>query len=199
MCDIMTNKFSPVAANGGIDSIEHGVGKIGDTNSVLVDYSVEEFMASVQQVPQDAWVGTHCWPGKLPLESFRRVIVITTSTYRSQIYRWLRAYHHYFQPQWQDLSGMELTDKTRETAKNYVTAFDPVYDVRVENLEFADVVEQTAEFKHVTKNCEIQPHMQRWIQLNEFLYSNDLWNNPLVQEFSRAQHEIHLQRYYRYE
>ena len=32
----MTNKFSPVAPNGGIDSIEHGVGKIGDSDSILI-------------------------------------------------------------------------------------------------------------------------------------------------------------------
>jgi hypothetical protein len=199
LCDIFSDKFSPVAANGGIASVEHSVGKIGDTASVLTEFSVEQFMQSVKTVPDGAWVGTHCWPGALPLDQFERVIVITTTTYRSRVYRWLRAYHHYYSKRWSEISGMELIDKTRETAKNYTVPFDPVFDQQVENVEFADVVETTAEFEYLTQGHSTEQHMTRWKNLNNFLYKSDLWNDPVAVEFARAEHEINLRQHYRYE
>jgi hypothetical protein len=200
LCDIMTDKFSVTAPNGGIASIEHSIGKIGDSASILTDYDVDNFMYAIKDMPVDSWIGTHCHPEKLPLDKFDRVIVVTTMTYRSKIYRWMRAYYHYFLPQWVNLSGMSRTDKIRETAKNYVTPFCPVLNCsNVENLEFFDVVESSAEFTYITRGHNISKHMTRWANINNFLYSTDMWNTLEVTEFAKAEHELYLNRYYRYE
>ncbi len=200
LCDIMTDKFSPMASHGGIASIEHSVGKIGDSNSILTDYNVDEFMHTIKDMPNDSWIGTHCHPEKLPLDKFDRVIVVTTTTYRSKLYRWMRAYYHYFLPQWADLTGMDLIDKIRETAKHYVAPFCPVLNsATVENIEFFDVVENSVEFSYVTQGHEISHHFNRWETINNFLYSNNIWNKLEVKEFAKAEHEYYLNRYYRYE
>ena len=200
LCDILSDTYSPMDNNGGILSILHTVGKIGDTDTVLIDYDAEEFMqtvASKQPGPND-WIGTHCWPGNLPTDQFEQVILITTATDRSKIYRWLRAYHHYFAPLW-TMSGMELIDKLRETAKNYTISFDPLLGRNnVVNIELADIVENTAEFAHLTNGCDTGKHLARWQEINSFLYKNTLWNDLAVKAFYQAQHELALNRHYIY-
>lgn len=197
----MRDQFSPLGDNGGIGARAHNMGihTIGDSDTVMKNFSVDDFMESVKHIPQGNWVGTHCWPGSLPLNQFEKVIVVTTTTYRSQIYRWARAYHHYFAPQWTDLTGMNLIDKLRETAKNYTVPFDPVFHPRVENIEFSDIVETTAEFQYLTQGHDTTAHMQRWKEINKFLYQENFWNLLEVQEFGRAQQELYLKRHYRYE
>ena len=141
LCDIMTGLFSPIGTNGGIDSIHHSVGKIGDTSTVMLDYDADKFMqkVSLMDTKNDTWIGTHCWPGQLPLDNFNKILIVTTTTFKSKIYRWARVYHHYFLPTWKNLSGIDLVDKSRETAKNYLIPFQPVLDKpNVLNVEFAD-------------------------------------------------------------
>lgn len=201
LCDILSDTFSPLAANGGIASIQHGVGKIGDANTVLTEYDPAQFMNRVQSMnlDQNSWIGTHCWPGPLPLDQFDQVIVVTTTTFKSKIYRWTRAYYHYFNPQWQDLSGMALTDKARETAKNYLVPFEPIFlKHNVLNLEFADVVETTEEFYHAVGQRHSGHHMDRWRDVNSFLYADRFWDSEVVQYFYQAEFEVNLGRYYRY-
>jgi hypothetical protein len=201
LCDILSDTFSPLAANGGINSIHHGVGKIGDANTVLTEYDPQQFMdrVSTMTLPANSWIGTHCWPGLLPLDQFDKVIVITTTTFKSKIYRWARAYHHYFAPQWQELTGMDLVDKARETAKNYLVPFEPIFlKENVVNVEFADVVETTQEFYHAVNNQDCEMHMDRWKTVNDFLYADKFWNSKIVQYFYQAEFETNLGRYYRY-
>lgn len=200
LCDILNGTFSDIGANGGINSIHHAVGKIGDANTVQTDFDQEALIQALTQTSfdQHQWAGTHCWPGAMPVDKFERIISVTTSTWKSKLYRWTRAYHHYFAPQWKNLSGMSLIDKTRETAKNYHIAFDPVITDRVINIEFADIVENTQEFKHLVKDHAIEHHMTRWQSINSFLYT-DIWNAPSTHAFYQAEVEINLQRYYRYE
>ena len=97
LCDILSGNFSKVGKNGGIESINHSIGKIGDANTVLVDYDVDVFLQQLKEenLSNNDWVGTHCWLGKLPVEKFNKIIVVSTSTYQSKIYRWVRAYNHY--------------------------------------------------------------------------------------------------------
>ena len=201
LCDILSNTFSPMFDNGGINSIQHSLGKIGDSNTVFLDYDPQQFMDSIAAIPLPdcSWVGTHCWPKKLPIDQFNQVIVVTTTTFKSKIYRWARAYHHYFAPQWIDLEGMDLIDKSRETAKNYVVPFDPIVSKsNVINIEFADVVETTPEFYHVISGQDYRLHMDRWKKINSFLYSSNFWQSETVQYFYQAEMEINLGRYYRY-
>jgi hypothetical protein len=200
LCDILGNTFSPLGPSGGLNSINHFLGKIGDGPTVYTDYDSVELLSKLALLnqPQGTWVGTHCWPGKLPLDQFGRIILVTTSTYKSKLYRLARAYHHYFQPSWQNLQGIDRLDKMRETAKNYTIPFTPIMAANIENIEFADVVENTAEFKHITAGLDTAPHMDRWQQLNSFLYESAVWTNEVSQALYQAEAEIALNRYYRY-
>ena len=201
LCDIITGSFSPLSANGGIASVHHSVGKIGDTDTVMLDYDTKKFMQKVlsKNLPNNSWVGTHCWPGLLPLEQFNKVLVVTTTTFKSKIYRWARAHHHYFSPTWKNLSGIDLIDKSRETAKNYLVPFAPVPTTsNVLNVEFADIVETTPEFYYAIDHRESASHIARWKEVNYFLYAENFWKSEVVDQFYQAELEIKLGRYYRY-
>lgn len=200
LCDILNNTFSGVAPNGGINSRHHSFGKIGDVDTVQINFDPEKLMQIMSQKSLDdnSWIGTHCWPGTLPLDQFERIISVTTTTWKSKLYRWTRSYHHYFAPQCTHLTGMTKIDKIRETAKNYHVAFDPVMADNVINIEFADIVENTQEFKHIVKDYSIERHIERWQSINNFLYT-DIWNAQSTHAFYQAEVEINLQRYYTYE
>ena len=77
-------------------------------------------------------------------------------------------------------------------------AFDPVMADNVINIEFADIVENTQEFKHIVKDYSIERHIERWQSINNFLYT-DIWNAQSTHAFYQAEVEINLQRYYTYE
>jgi hypothetical protein len=200
LCDILNNTFSTVSPNGGINSRHHSFGKIGDVDTVQINFDPEKLMQIMSQklLGDNSWIGTHCWPGALPLDQFERIISITTTTWKSKLYRWTRSYHHYFSPRWTHLTGMAEIDKIRETAKNYHVAFDPVMADNVINIEFADIVENTQEFKHIVKDHSIERHIERWQSINNFLYT-DIWNAQSTHAFYQAEVEINLQRYYTYE
>jgi hypothetical protein len=201
LCDILNNSWSDVGPRGDIKSMHHSLGKIGDTDTVLVDYDTQDLITKLNKLsmPDNTWIGTHCWPSEELIDQVKQVIVITTSTSRSQIYRWTRTYHHYFEPQWTKLHGMEKIDKMRETAKNYIVPFLPVQNPNVVNLEFADVVDNTNEFRHVINYQNVDSHLTRWQKINSFLYSQNFWNSPAVTSFYQAEHEVRLDRYYRYD
>lgn len=185
--------MSPLDTNGVVLSDLHEVGKIGDSDTVYDRYDAQELYQRTESWPEHAWLGSHCWPGLLDASRFGSIIAVTTQTHRSRIYRWLRAYHLYFAPSpaWQMLQGMDLTDKGRETAKNYCRSFDPVTaGSRVINLEFSDVVEGSARFKHVMQDLQWQTHLERWQQANPWLYQEDLWNSAAVRLYHEAEYEL---------
>lgn len=200
LCDIFNNTWSQVGSRGNILNREHSLGKIGDSNTVFTDFDQQTLIDKIDQLclPNDTWIGTHCWPDKNLCNRFNKVIVVTTATSRSQIYRWARAYHHFFEPKWTDLSGIEKNDKIRETAKNYILPFDPVLHPNVVNLEFTNVVENTAEFRSVAESCNLQSHINRWQQVNTFLYDRDFWNSTAAKSFFQAEYELKLKKYYQY-
>ena len=49
MCDLLSNTFSPVGKNGGIDSILHEIGKIGDSDMVFDQFDVGTFVAKLKK------------------------------------------------------------------------------------------------------------------------------------------------------
>jgi hypothetical protein len=134
----------------------------------------------------------------LPLDNFNKILIVTTTTFKSKIYRWARAHHHYFLPTWKNLSGIDLVDKSRETAKNYLVPFQPIIGPNVLNVEFADIVETTQEFYHAIDNRESSKHMSRWKEVNYFLYAENFWKSDVVNQFYQAELETNLGRYYRY-
>lgn len=199
LCDILNDTFS-AEYNGGVSNLCHNAGKIGDTLTVMSDFDPEKFQQKISQIElkDNTWISTHCWPGKLDLTQFNRVIVVTTCTNRSRVYRWVRTFNHYFAKTWTNLHGQELIDKSRETAKNYLVPFMPVFNFNVVNLEFAEVVENTKEFNIAIQGTQSDRHVKRWQQLNNFLYSEDFWNSFAVKRFHEADLEVALKRYYQY-
>jgi hypothetical protein len=158
-------------------------------------------LTKIKNIPDNTWVGTHCWPGSMIQQDFNQIIAITTTTHRSKCYRWLRAYHHYFAKKWEpfNFTAEETVDKIRETAKNYLVPFEAVFAPNVINIEFADIVEKTSEFLKIAPEKNVKKHLARWQQLNHFLYKTDLWNTELIKIFYQAETEVNLKRYYIYE
>ena len=200
LCDILNNTWSHIGDRGDICSMHHSLGKIGDASTVFTEFDPRELLNKTHHlnIPDQSWIGTHCWPSAELVKEFNRVIVISTATSRSQIYRWVRACHHFFKPQWTNLTGMERIDKMRETAKNYIIPFVPAHHSKVTNLEFADVVENTTEFQYAIQYHDCKQHLDRWRTINSFLYDQDFWNSDAVKIFYQAEHEVKLSRYYRY-
>lgn len=200
LCDILNNTWSRIGTRGNICSTHHGLGKIGDAATVFTEFSPQELLNKLNnlRIDENSWIGTHCWPTAELIKEFDQIIVVSTSTSRSQLYRWARVYQHFFKPQWETLTGMERIDKMRETAKNYIIPFEPVQDPNVCNLEFADVVENTNEFQYAINYADYKQHLDRWKEINSFLYDQDFWNSDAVKSFYQAEHEVKLGRYYRY-
>jgi len=201
LCDIFENTFSPVFENGGLLSLSHCYGKkIGDSESIFTDFDQNKFRLHLLSAKDSFKVTTtHCWPGDMDLSMCDQVILITTETTRSKIYRWLRAWHLYFSKQdhIRHLTGMELIDKQRETAKNYLQPFSAIPQYR--NLELADIVETTAEFYDLLDGIDVRQHMDRWKNLNSFLYDSNMWDNSLVKRYHEAEFELAYGKYYRYQ
>jgi hypothetical protein len=193
-----------VGNNGGIQSINHSIGKIGDTNSVFVEVvqkDVDLIINNAKSInlPDNAWIGTHCWLGNVRFNNFGTIINITTETTKSKLYRWLRAYHHYFAPALQGsiMSELEEIDKMRENAKQYLIPFVKIQGKNVINLEFFDVVENTTKFKHTVQTSTAK-HLKRWQQINSFLYEQELWNSFPAKRFFEAEYETVLEADYMY-
>lgn len=200
LCDILNDTWSPIDPNGGIGSVHHRMGKIGDSDAVCEDFDLAQLRNLLQTLHTDSWIGTHCWLGAVETDLYDRVINITTVTYRSRLYRWIRAYHHYFlgSDPWRGLEGMQRIDKQRETAKNYLEPFAPIYNAKTINLEFADVVDSAASFISIMPD-HAQRHIERWRQINHFLYAKDLWRCEAADRLHEAEHEMGLAQRYVYD
>ena len=201
LCDIFQGTFSRVGSNNGIYSISHALGKIGDSVSVFDQYDPTELMSSIKNIKDNEWIGTHCHPHLLDLTQFSQVVLITTTTGKSKIYRWLRAYHHYYAKldNWICLSGIDRIDRERETAKNYLPGFTPLHGTNCVNIEFAEIVENSIEFQQLTREFSTTQHLTRWRQINSFLYDSNLWRSEPVDRFYQAEFETNLNTYYKYE
>jgi hypothetical protein len=200
LVDILSDTFSPLnPRNKGINSVAHSLGKIGDSATVLTDFDATQFINKLNnlKLSNDEWIGTHCWPGNMDLDIFNQVICVTTMTYRSRIYRWARAFYHYYfnSTPWQ-LSGMNLVDKQRETAKNYVVPFTPVPGVI--NIEFSEIVENNMQFQHLVNGHNADASLDRWKEINKFLYADDFWQSVPVQRYYEAELELLLAQLYVY-
>jgi hypothetical protein len=97
---------------------------------------------------------------------------------------------------WQ-LSGMNLIDKQRETAKNYVVPFTPVG--KAINIEFSEIVENSIQFQHLISGHDAHNSLHRWREVNAFLYAADFWQSIPVQRYYEAELELSLNQSYVYE
>jgi len=200
LCDILNKTFSEVTTSAGINSIAHSLGKIGDADSVFVDYD-PSLLTDKLNLNDSKWVGTHCWPDKLDLSLFNQVIVVTTTTSRSKLYRYTRAYYHYYikSTPWCEVSGQARIDKERETAKNYLIPYLPINGKNVINIEFSEIVETSPEFLKLTQELEVDKHMDRWKSINSFLYDSNIWDSNPFLRFYEAEYEFNLNKYYVYQ
>lgn len=201
LCDILSDRMSTVdIKRTAIDSFEHSLGKIGDSNSVFDDFNEDVLFEKLNRLnlPDNTYIGTHCWPGNIDITRFNKVFCITTATHQSRVYRWTRCFYNYYQQSqpWQ-LTGIELIDKQRETAKNYLKPFNSVPGAI--NLEFSEIVNETLFFKQLVGNHDYKSSLERWKNLNKFLYTNDFWNSEPVQRYYEAEYEVNLQQRYVYE
>jgi len=202
LCDILQQTFSDVGANGGIASTNHNLGKIGDADDILVTYDPALLYKKLDSfnLKDTDWVTTHCHPRLLDFSKFDSIIVVTTTTFKSKIYRWVRAYHHYYYNSvpWTSVSGLDRIDKERETAKNYLKPFFPVIADNITNIEFSEIVENTEIFKKLVGDLETEKHLIRWRSLNSFLYNAKIWSQDSVTRFYEAEVEVNLGIQYLY-
>lgn len=202
LCDLLNHKISKTGKNGGVNNTQHNLAKIGDSDSVFYNYDVDQLMQRLATIKTQDWLGTHCWPGLLPLDQFDQVINVTTVTHRSQIYRWLRAYQFYYleSKPWLEQHGQARIDKERETAKNYLVPFEPVAHRNVINLEFSEVVEHQPSFANLIRDHKAAGNnIQGWQQQNDFLYSLPPWTKVASTRFHEAELEVKLNTYYEYQ
>jgi hypothetical protein len=201
LVDLLSDTFSSIhPTNNGISSVAHSIGKIGDSNTVLTDFDETQFIDKLNRLKlsDNEWIGTHCWPGNIDLGMLNQVICVTTMTYRSRIYRWARAfYHYYFNSDPWKLSGLNLIDKQRETAKNYLIPFMPVTGAI--NIEFSEIVENTIQFRQLVNGHDTCASLDRWKEINKFLYATDFWQSSPVQRYYEAELETALCYPYTYE
>lgn len=209
LSDILNNTWSEVSTNGGLNSIQHSIGKIGDSNNIFENFNHDEFNSIIEKaidlnMPPGTWLGTHCWPGNIDLSIFNNIINVTTTTFKSKIYRWSRSYYHYYFPRIEETFADELSqiDSSRENAKNYLIPFNPVHVGNVYNIEFSEIVEEKPEFfqlmKHHNKTALLKKHMNRWKEINEFLYKPSFWTDFPVLRFYEAELEHHMNKQYVY-
>jgi hypothetical protein len=200
LCDIFENTFSKIGSNGGLASFSHAIGKIGDSADIFDEFDVDIFNEIIKNANNE-YIGTHCHPSKLNLMNFNRVYTITTTTFKSKIYRWARTYHHYFShtDKWKNLNNLARIDKERETAKNYIKSFNPVIANNVINIEFAEVVENSINFQLLTIGTNVNAHLDRWRSNNKFLYDQNFWTSNPVKRFYEAEYEVNLNQEYVYQ
>lgn len=204
LCNIFNNEFNGFADHGGMEGDAHSLFKTRDDG--LSQYtSIEELISSRLQTPSGVLphaAGTHYPVLKMPLHMFDKVIHVTVTTTQSRMYRWIRAYYLYYtkSDDWTSLSGMDLVDKARETAKHYVDPIMPVAHEKVYNIEFADIVNCNANcYNNILKDNESWEHMMNlWKEKNYFLYSNDIWNSEPAQRYSEAEYELLARAPYQY-
>jgi len=205
LTDMFEQTFSDVGPNSGLMSDNHDLAKIGDSDTVFDNYDPDKFLSVIAKLQKksnpDTWISTHCWPGTVDVTLFKQVIVVTTTTYRSKLYRWLRAYHHYYKisKPWLDCVEQARSDKERETAKNYLIPFLPVFNNNIVNIEFAEIVENSVEFQKLTQGLDVRGHIEQWKSLNYFLYDDNIWNSIPCRRFYEAELETQLAKFYIYE
>ena len=191
LCEVLNSTVSGIGFNGGFSNSFHSLGKIGDSDTIFDLYDPGDLYEKLRYsgAHDTTWAGTHCWPGLLDLTRFHQVINVTTATYRSKLFRWARAYVHYFQNtgEVKGLLDLEKKDKMRLLAKNYIKPFLPVTGSNVLNLEFSSIVDFDTQANSIIGD---NPRYKFWKDNNTFLYDPDFWQSDIVERFHEAEFEV---------
>lgn len=208
LCNIYNKEFNGFADHGGMDGEAHSIFKTRDDGKSpytsieeLINIRLTTWESKYGKLPEA--VGTHYPADKMPLHMFDSVINVTTVTSRSRMYRWLRVYHHYFMEtsEWKSLRGIDLIDKARETAKQYLKPVGPVDHKKVYNVEFSDIVDcNTNCYNNIYKlNEEVFQELQAlWAKKNSFLYESNIWDSDAIKRYTEAEYEINARTHYKY-
>jgi hypothetical protein len=194
VCDLLNHQRSGINSYRTTGSA-HSAFKLGDSPGI--QWSVDP-VTWQQQVDRfwgtDHWMGTHVHPSGIPdLNPFQQIVVISTESRRSRLYRWLRYYHGWFchhDPHWVESDDLVSIDRIRELAKNVFDPYTP--HPGCWNVEFEHIV--SGQF--VADHGLDHEYYQQWRNANQFLYSSA--NSWAVQRFHEAEWEILNQKPYRY-
>jgi hypothetical protein len=162
VCNLLNNKFTEINAPDVI-SKEHSFFKIGDSwGKTHREYNDTRWKTKLMMAKFNfttEWLGTHCHPSVIEcLSTFEKKIAITTTTELSKYYRFLRAYHLFFNKDKSHLNG--IIDAIRDD-------FEPHNDCT--NIEFSDIIDGTF-VKNYNLNID---YFDAWKTYNSFLYKQD--------------------------
>lgn len=177
-------------------SYEHSIFKIDDTPGIQLTINVDQWNDLVLQYNNSSlWFGTHVHPTGIPnLDKFESVIVITTESRQSKLYRWLRYYYGWFKEtevNWIEKDDLESIDKIRHLSYNVFDTFTPHPACR--NIEFEDIVSG----KFIQQNNLNLDYFNIWKKKNSWLYSIDE-NSWAIKRFNEAEYEILTKSSYKY-
>lgn len=191
-----------------VSSLEHFL-FIGDNHDVYDEFDLMEFENKRQEAlktapPNKPWLGTHCHPYRINLTNFNQSISITTESFQSRLYRWLRVYNLYFKPQWENYFLLDRNDLMRETAKSYLKPFYKCNRLagkeQLIEIELQDIVECTPTFKRICQQLTKNPNFGKvdlWLSKNDFL--KDYQHRPEYASFMQADYELSTGISYSYE
>lgn len=173
VCDLLNNK-QPMINSYRTTSGEHSVFKIEDTPTVQTTIDVDKWNQIITaHKNSDVWFGTHAHPGCIPnFDMFTKVIVITTESRQSKVYRWLRYYHGWFKSthkDWFESDELDKIDKIRCLAKNIFHPFMSWNHPNCHNIEFEHIVSG----KFVEINNLNTDNFNLWKKHNPWLYPVD--------------------------
>jgi hypothetical protein len=194
VCDLLNHRRSNMDSYRTTGSA-HSAFKIGDRPDIQWSVDTESWNRQISRVQDlELWMGTHLHPSGIPDPvEFQQIVVITTESRRSRLYRWLRYYHGWFchhDPDWSESDDLAAIDRIRELAKNVLEPYTPYPGCW--NVEFEHIV--SGQF--VAENNLDDEYYQQWRKANAFLYAPvDSW---AVQRFNEAEWEILNQKPYRY-
>lgn len=184
LCDILNKESSQVGPNNNILSGKHNILKIELENGYNgKEFSKHEFATRIDAASQykklsNAWIGTHCWVGDIDVSKFNNIIVITTETKNSKIYRFARVFYTM-------ISGRFPYTKAKKPKdiKMYNQSYEKVNKPNFINIEFEDFVEWKNDINEILINfvgVDFQKHIDSrrklWVEINDFLYDDTKMN-----------------------
>lgn len=169
---------------------------VGDTSSIQTSIDIplwNQLIATNKDTNQ--WYGTHLHPSAIPdISVFDEVLVITTNSRLSKLYRWLRYYYGLFPrlwPGWTESDDLDKIDKIRCLSYN---VFDPfISHINCKNIEFEDIVSG----KFVIDYQLSWDYFLIWKLRNPWLYPIE-YKSWAVSRFNEAEYEILTGESYKY-
>lgn len=198
VCNLLNLRYDTNHYHGPYDvnSVDSNRFFVGDTATIQtsIDTNLWNHQIELNKHNKD-WGGTHAHPSAIPnLDMFDEIIVITTQSRLSKLYRWLRYYYGLLprlSPDWHESDNLDAIDKIRCLAYNVFEDFLP-HNLST-NVEFEDIVSGNFVRNHKL-NYE---YFKIWQQRNPWLYPINYSSYPVLR-FNEAEYEILHKTAYKY-